>query len=188
MKENFFIIHGAHGNPEENWFPWLNSKLQKLGHEVYTPLFPTPAGQNLSNWLKVFDNYKEFMDKNSVFVAHSLGPVFVLNLLENINKTVKASFFVSGFYEFLRKKKFDEINRTFVKNDFDWEKVKGNCEDFYMFHSDNDPYVPLEKAENLAEKLDADMEVIEGAGHFNEEAGYTEFPRLLEKMKKELEI
>ena len=55
-----------------------------------------------------------------------------------------------------------------------------------MFHSDNDPYVPLEKAKNLAKNLDADLTIVKNAGHFNEKAGYTKFELLLDKIKKEL--
>ena len=51
-----------------------------------------------------------------------------------------------------------------------------------MYHSDNDPYVPLEKGVALANGLGSEVILVEGAGHFNVEAGYTRFERLLEDM------
>ena len=30
--KNFFIIHGAFGNSQENWFPWLERKLTGGGN------------------------------------------------------------------------------------------------------------------------------------------------------------
>ena len=53
----FYIIHGAYGDPEENWFPWLKTKLEGLGHQVFVPKFPTPENQTLNNWFNVFNKY-----------------------------------------------------------------------------------------------------------------------------------
>jgi len=181
-----FMIHGAYGNPEENWFPWLKKELEQLGHTVFVPKFPTPENQTLENWMDVFDEYIEKIDEDTIFVGHSLGPAFILSLLEKIEKPIKSAFFVANFIDLLDNPEFDTINKTFVDKKFNWEKIKENCKTFYIFHSDNDPYVPLEKGKKLGEKLESEVLVIEGAGHFNKAAGYTEFPLLLEYIKKEL--
>ncbi|RLJ02162.1 MAG: serine hydrolase family protein [Candidatus Aenigmatarchaeota archaeon] len=183
---NIIIIHGAYGHPNENWFPWLKSELEKLGCRVFIPKFPTPENQSLKNWLKVFENYKQYLNENSIVVGHSLGPVFLLNILEKLDKPIKAAFFVSGFVGLLGNPNFDNINKTFVDKNFDWQKIKQNCKKFYIFHSDNDPYVPLEKAKELAKNLDVDIILVKNAGHFNEKAGYTKFELLLKKIKNEL--
>ena len=73
----FVIIHGAYGNPSENWIPWLRESLEKLG-EVIVPEFPTPEGQSLENWRNVFDS----SDENTILIGHSLGPAFILDILE----------------------------------------------------------------------------------------------------------
>jgi len=86
-----YIIHGAFGNPKENWFPWLKKELEELNETVIVPSFPTPAGQNLENWLKVFKQYE--LTPTTVFVAHSLGAAFVLSLLEQAEVKIKACYF-----------------------------------------------------------------------------------------------
>ena len=98
------------------------------------------------------------MNENSIVVGYSLGSAFLLNILENLD----------------------------VDKSFDWQKIKQNCPKFFVFHSDNDPYVPLEKAERLAKNLGVNVILVKNAGHFNEKAGYTKFELLLEKIKKEL--
>jgi predicted alpha/beta hydrolase family esterase len=186
---NIFIIHGAYGNPEDNWFPWLKSELEKLGCRVFVPKFPTPENQSLENWLKVFEDYKQYLDENSIVVGHSLGPAFLLNVFEKSDKPTKAAFFVSGFLNLSGNPDFDNIdniNKSFVEKSFDWQKIKQNCPKFFVFHSDNDPYVPLEKARELAKNLGVDVILVKNAGHFNEKAGYTKFELLLEKIKDEL--
>jgi hypothetical protein len=183
---NIFIIHGAYGHPGENWFPWLKTELEKLGCRVFVPKFPTPKGQSLENWLKVFGNYREHLNENSIVIGHSLGPAFLLNILEELDKPIKAAFFVSGFVGLLGSPEFDEINKTFVDKSFDWQKIKQNCPKFFVFHSDNDPYVPLEKAKQFAKNLGVKVVLVKNAGHFNEKAGYIKFPLLLGKIKHEI--
>ncbi|MFW5746441.1 MAG: RBBP9/YdeN family alpha/beta hydrolase [Nanoarchaeota archaeon] len=176
-----FIIHGAYGNPQENWFPWLKSNLEAQGHTVYTPTFPTPKGQTLSAWKKAFEPYQKFMDSNTIMIGHSLAPAFILSLLETYK--ARACFFVSGFIGLLDNNTFDPINTTFVCKDFDWDTIKRNCPDFFLYHADNDPYVPLEKSREFAFHLNTTPHIIEGGGHFNADAGYLQFPLLLKDIE-----
>jgi len=184
---NIIIIHGSYGNPDENWIPWLKSELEKLKCAVFVPKFPTPENQSLESWRKVFEKYKQHVNENTILIGHSLGPAFLLDLLEKLDKPVKSAFFISGFLELLGNPDFDEINKTFVDRDFDWDKIKNNCKKLYIYHSDNDPYVPIKKATELAEKLDSKVIEIKNAGHFNEKAGYNKFELLLEDIKKYVE-
>ena len=121
---NIFIIHGTGGNPQGNWFPWLKEELEKLGHKVFVPKFPTPENQSLENWLKVFEEYKQYLDENTIVIGHSLGPAFILNILEKQEKPIKAAFLVAGFTGLLNNPQFDELNKTFTDKEFDWQKNK----------------------------------------------------------------
>lgn len=85
---NIFIIHGSYGNPEENWFPWLKYELEILGHHVVLPQYPIPKSQDLaygghvlSAWIDKFDEYKEYVNNESILVAHSRGCVFSYRIL-----------------------------------------------------------------------------------------------------------
>lgn len=178
------MIHGAYGNPEENWFPWLKEELERLGHDVHVPKFPTPEGQTLESWRAVFEPYMDGIDEGTILVGHSLGPAFLLDVLERVERPVSAAFFVSGFIGLLGNPDFDSINKTFVDRGFDWKTIRGNCRKFFIFHSDDDPYVPLEKAKELAEKLGVEVEMVKGAGHFNEGSGYTRFGLLFQRIKE----
>jgi len=63
-------------------------------------------------------------------------------------------------------------------------KKKQNCKQFFIYHSDNDPYVPIECANELADKLGVKPKIIKNAGHFNEKAGYLEFEYLFNDIKQ----
>jgi len=181
---NIIIIHGAFGNPEENWFPWIKNELENLGHNVYIPKFPTPENQNLESWRKIFKDYEQYLNEDCIVIGHSLGPAFLLNILENINFKIKGAFFVAGFLNLLGNNTFDSINKTFIDNKFNFEKIRNNCEKFFVYHSDNDPYIPIKFGEELAEKVNGNFVLVENAGHFNEISNYIKFNLLLEDIKK----
>ena len=178
---NVFIVHGVEGYPGENWFPWLKKELESLGCNVFVPQFPTPENQILNNWLAVLNEYKDYLNDESIVVGHSLGVPFLLNVIEA--NPVKAAFLVAGFTG-KAGNEFDESMKTFAQREFNWENIRKNCKHFEVFHSDNDPYLSLEKGKEIAEKLGVELNLIKGAGHFNREAGYTEFPLLLNRIKE----
>jgi Asp-tRNA(Asn)/Glu-tRNA(Gln) amidotransferase A subunit family amidase len=79
---------------------------------------------------------------------------------------------------------FEPFLKTFVDLDFDWNLTKKNAGAIIQFHGDDDPYVPLAHAKDLAEKLDSELIVIKDGGHLSEESNYTKFPELLDKIKE----
>ena len=174
-----FIIHGAYGNPNENWFPWLKHELEKIGLTVFAPSFPTPEAQTLENWLEAFSAYK--VDEESILIGHSLGATFILNFLNKSKGKVKAAFLVAGLINPLGKKKFDAINKSFY-NKLSWSKLREQTR-YFVYASDNDPYVPLEEGKRIAKKLDARFRLVKNAGHFNKASGYEKFDLLLEDLK-----
>ena len=174
------IVHGSYGNPMENWFPWLRDQLTHLGATVLTPSFPTPEGQNLANWLKVFDDEVGPLTSRDILVGHSLGPAFILHLLQRSQVPVMGTFLVSGFLNDLGIEEFDSVNSTFTADLFDWPVVRANSGHAHVYNSNNDPYVPLTKGTELAEKLGVSLIVLDGAGHVNASAGFTTFPLLLQ--------
>ena len=183
---NIFIFHGTGGYPEENWFPWLNNELEKLGHYVKVPKFPTPENQTLGNWFKIFENYINHYDRDTILVGHSLGGAFLLRMLEKYNVKIKAAFIVGAPIGILPIKNYDK-DKIFLGNfDFNWDTIRKNCSRFFVFQSDNDPYVSLGNGKALAKNLNTELIFIPNAGHFNKSAGFTKFEALLEKIKTEL--
>ena len=65
----------------------------------------------------------------------------------------------------------------------DWDKIKEHAGYTRVFASENDPYVKLRKGKELAYGLGTHRTVIVGAGHFNKDAGYIEFPILLKELE-----
>jgi predicted alpha/beta hydrolase family esterase len=103
--------------------------------------------------------------------------------LERLKRPVKAAFLVGtpiGVRPILNY----ERDSSFSGFSFDWEAIKKKANHFVVFQSDNDPYVSLGNGQALAGHLRAELDFVPLAGHFNQAAGYTEFPLLLEKIKE----
>ena len=183
---NFFIIHGVYAEPNANWFPWLKKKLEGMGYEVIVPKFPTPLDQTLESWLMALSNYENKINEETVLIGHSLGAAFILNYLERTNKRIKAAIIIAGFHKPLGIQ-YDELNKTFVGKEFNWDKVKSSCGKFLVFASDNDEYIPFELTEELTRNLNAEFNLVHDGGHLNAKAGYKDFPLLLETIIIELE-
>jgi len=181
------IIHGSYGSPNENWFPWLADEVRKAGHRAVVPTFPTPEGQTLDTWLDRFKKEVGPVRSDMVLVGHSLGAGFILNLLERSDEPVAGSFLVSGFLGKLGLPDFDAVNETFVFREFDWERVRRHAGAVHVYHSDDDPYVPLGKGRDLAQHLGVELFVVHKAGHINAAAGFRTFPQLLTDLKALLE-
>lgn len=178
--KNAFIIHGSNGSKDAHWYPWLEEKLKEEGYEVVRPQFPIKEEQILSNWLKTLKPYKEKLDVALVF-AHSLGVPFFMNVLNRWDVSCRAVFLVSGFVGCLEAEGEPNLD-DFSDREFDWEKIRKSAEEFVVFHSDNDPYVPLKRAEDLAEKLGTKVRVIKDGEHFQACSGYKKFEELLKPL------
>lgn len=176
---NVLILHGIYGHPAENWLPWLKEKLEEKGIDVNIPNLPTHEPLLPEHWWDALGNDEEKISNETIIVAHSLGVAFALKIIER--HPVKAAYFVAPAWG-KTGNKFDPIMSAVADQHFDWSTIKKNCSHFVIFHSDNDPYLKLERAETLAKNLDAEMIVIPHAGHFNEAAGYMQFDELLDKI------
>jgi len=188
IMTDVFIIHGTHGYPDENWFPWLKKEVEKKGHKAFIPSFPTPENQSLESWFDVFNNYIKDYTSNSILVGHSLGGAFALRVLERFNIKIKSAYIVAAPCNKVPSN-FPGANLTdlpFVGQRFNWEKIKSRANKFYIFHSDNDPYIDIENSKEIAKQLNEKVILIPNSGHFNAKAGYLKFEKILDLIKNEL--
>lgn len=178
------IIHGAYGTPEENWFPWLKAELEQCNFIVHVPQLPTPENQNLESWLELISPYLKHLDNESIIIGHSIGATFILRLLEQLGQPVDTAILVAGFISDLPDSTLNQINYTFYNKPFNWEVIRHNAHRFILFHSPDDPFVPRDRANQLALQLHQSLIVIPNAGHFNISSGYKQFPELLDAISK----
>lgn len=179
--KNALILHGTYGHSKENWFPWLEKELNARGYRVWVPDLPQADHPSIPVWNAFVRNQWTF-DEESIIIGHSSGAVAVLGILQELlDKTrIDKGILVAGFTTDLD---WDPLRDLFTYQ-FDWKTIKTRAGQFVLFHSDDDPYVPLWHGEKLKKLLDAQLIVMKGQKHFSvsTDPNYTTFPELLEKI------
>lgn len=173
------ILHGAHGGPETNWFPWLHAALAEAGMEVVRPHCPTPEGQSLAAWFRAIDAAMAGLPPaETVVVGHSLGAAMALRLVERGRQEVAGLFLAAPFTGALGLPAYDPINASFFAGPFDWAGIRAKATQRRCWAGDDDPYVPLARSREVAARLGAPLDVVAGGGHLNAETGFVAFPAL----------
>lgn len=68
---------------------------------------------------------------------------------------------------------------------WDWEAIKKNQEWVDVFVSTDDPYIPIEQADFIADRLGAQCHKLPGRGHFGSDV--LELPELVAVLKERLQ-
>ncbi len=189
---NIFIIHGSYGYPGENWFPWLKKELEKLGNRVFVPEFPIPKddieGHSLDKWVKAFEPYKKFVNKDAIVIAHSRGCSFIFQLLPILEIKIDSLFLVGAFvdYDQWRPDVYDEYD-SFQAKPYLWKRLRQLAGQIEVFQSTND-VIPISEGQFIADWLKAKIHIIKNAGHFNIATykKFKTFPFLLQRTKLRL--
>lgn len=176
-----FLFHGTGGHSKENWFPWMQAKLEDRGYEVVIPNFPDADNPHPDTWYPLIDDLVSQVQSDSIVIGHSLGGAIALRFLERIETEMHIAAFVSATLG-IPPIKYIEGDNPFLEGGFDWDAIRSHAKNFIVFHSGNDPYVCIANGQKAAEELGVELSFVPNAGHFNEAAGFLEFPQLLQKI------
>ncbi len=160
----------------------MKTEIEKSGHRVIIPHFPHTDAPNLDEWLKHMEKYDESIDEQTIFVGHSLGGLFALRFLEKRTTPIRATFLVACVTSPSDGLDFAPLMTTFTTPPFDFATIKKNGGSMHMLHGDNDPYISVNHAEQMATNIKATLELIKGGAHLNISAGFAQFPLLRDKI------
>ncbi len=178
--KNAIILHGTLGSPGGNWFTWLKSELESRGFKVWLPQLPHAEQPSLREWADfVHKNCPFTIDDETLVVGHSSGAILALILAQESSAPIGRVVAVSVFHD--NSLDWRPNDRLFDVV-FDWQAIHNNVRHLLFVHSDDDPYVPLDQAQYVADNCKAELVLIAGQGHFNLEKSkdYQQFPKLIE--------
>ena len=174
MKMPYYILHGLEGFPEENWFPWLKSKLEAKGEIVIVPEFPNSSHPQLSEWMETLK--QEVAEHGEgIMTGHSLGGVLAMRYLQQGGFPYKIILVATPYAQLSDIPQISNfLERPPHFKDIDKETLQRV--DFQVIHSDDDPYVPAHHAKAWGELLGVEPILLHGKRHINSQ----EFPEILE--------
>ncbi|MFZ1301634.1 MAG: alpha/beta fold hydrolase [Candidatus Microsaccharimonas sp.] len=171
------IVHGFKGKPETNWKPWLKVELEAQGFIVEIPTMPNTDAPQAEEWLNQLRNTVGAFGSDEIYlVGHSLGCITILKYLETLqaDEIIKAAVFVAGFTKPF--KEYTGAHDSFFSEEIDFLKVKEHSRNFVAIHSKDDPNVGYEELSQFEDKLDAQVVLLNGSGHFGSNDGVFEVP------------
>ncbi len=189
MQKRVFIIHGWEGYPEEGWFLWLKTELEKRDFIATVPQMPDADHPRIEKWVSKIAEVVGEPDDQTYFVGHSMGCQAIVRYLETLSPEVKVggAVFVAGFFKRLTEIDDDpasqETEKHWLQSPLDWEKVVSHIEKSVAIFSDNDPFVPMDNQDDFVQHLNSEVIVEHGKGHFSGPTDkVTELPVALEAL------
>lgn len=174
MKKQALILHAWYEKPENNWYPWLKTELEKRGYTVFVPDLPTMQ-TDLPDMQQQLSQIEQTItiDSETIVMGHSIGCLLAMRLAEKYS--FNKMFLVAGW-------DFNDLypqHRLFWPNPIDHEAIKKHVKEIYCFSSDNDPYMTAFAVEEMNKRLDGKFILVPGSGHFTEKYGITTIPAIL---------
>ena len=156
---------------KKRWRSWIRKELGR-NYEVIIPEMPNDYNAKYEEWKLWFEKLFQFLNEEVILVGHSLGCAFLAKYLsENkFPKKIKGVFMVAGVYD----KDCDGYGLVSFALP---NKLDLQTENIYLYHSEDDPVVPLSALNKYKQALPkAHTKVFNDRGHFAIET----FPEIVE--------
>lgn len=177
MKAIFIPGNGG-GGPKDNWFPYLKTELEKLNVEVIASEFPDSQLARESYWLPFLKNDLK-ADEQTILIGHSSGAIAAMRLAET--QRILGSVLVGSYHTDLGLS--TEKQSGYFDRPWNWSSIIQNQGWIIQFASPTDPWIPIEEARFVHEKLNTDYYELPNQGHFGGDYYKPEFPELLAALK-----
>ena len=184
-NKNVLLIHGYNGIPKI--YEWLEQELEKLGYNVIVPKFEPREGVTYENWKKVLNNYKKYINEESIIVAHSIGNEFIIKYFNENDLEAKLYISLAGFSKYFEWEDKQDLNRAcreFLVTESELKNFRNRCKKKYSIYSDNDHIVPFNILQEYPKNIAAIPILIENIGHMGKKSGLEEIPRVIEIIKE----
>lgn len=180
-----YIVHGYAASPADHWFPWLRDKLLTQGVDVSLLALPDATSPHPAEWHEFLAAEVDRYDRNTFFVAHSLGCVALLRLLqaESAGRKIGGIVLVSGFVDPLPQ--LPQLD-GFTSGELDLERIADVATRRVVVAARDDTIVPYRLSETLARALRAPLLSVDNGGHFLASDGYRELPIVYEALMQML--
>ena len=172
-QDKVLILHGWGGSDAPHWQAELAGTLAKGYGTVSFPLLDNCHFPSKNRWVKQLKEILEDFKPDTV-VCHSLANTLWFWMCQEEIPYVKRLFLVSP------PSLTTEVDT--IKTFFPCQlPEKLYAKEIQMIVSDNDPYIEVAEAKNMAKHYSIPLTMIKNAGHINADSGYGKW-ELIEKL------
>jgi len=173
-QDKVLILHGWGGSDAPHWQAELASKIAKNYGTVSFPLLDNCHFPSKNRWVRqVKQILLDF--KPDTVVCHSLANNLWMWLCEEDGMTHVDRLFMVSPPSFKTEEKI-------IKTFFPCPMPRNiYAKEVYMIVSDDDPWVKIEEAKEIASHFNATFTTLVNAGHINADSGYGKW-ELIEKL------
>ncbi len=159
------LLHGWGGSDYPHWQAHLAMEVAKNYGTVSFPLIQHPHYPSKNRWIKEVRAVLEDFRPDTV-VCHSLANTLWFWLCEmRIAPQIERLFMVSP--------PSLHTSEEVLKSFYPAPMPETLCaEEVTLYVSDNDPWIEIDEAKQIAEHYDATLHILHDAGHINTESGF----------------
>jgi uncharacterized protein len=173
----YLILHGIENHrPPEHWQFWLTARLRDRGHHVLYPGLPDPDKPCFDSWVRVLrEQLAQMEGRERVVVCHSLACLMWFGAAPAFDDVCRVDrlLLVSP----PASERVPEGGASFRLSHLDVDAVIASVgSTIRIVCSDADPYNPIGADVLYAGDLDAEVDLIPGAGHITPSTGYGPWP------------
>jgi predicted alpha/beta hydrolase family esterase len=172
------LLHGWGGSDYPHWQSYIAAELAKDYGCVNFVRFPHVDMPTLDSWIAcAVEEIASFAP--DVVICHSLANTLWFHLCneKKIKKTISNLILVAPPSLTCSIKELQTFFPVSIPENLYAQQT-------LLIVSDNDPYMDIQEAKILQEKLHVEMHILPNAGHINSESGYGAWSWLLEIIKK----
>ena len=176
-----FIIHGFNGDTTTTFGPSLKLFLENNGYTVFMPMFPIRSEATFKGWSNILDKYKNYFNKDTIIVAHSIGNPFIIRYLYNNKLSANLYVSVAGFCDLFKVHNREDLNSAFIDFKVTNEAInylKENVPTRFSLYSDNDHVIPFDILESFINKIESSPVFISEVGHMGNRNNITRLPQI----------
>ena len=185
--------NGCQNIATSNWYRYMQTQLQEaaLFSDVVMKNMPDPFEAKRDIWIPFIKDelIAPYDASNTIVVGHSSGAVAAMRLLEDTKLLgcvlVSACHTdlgepnekISGYYPGFRNGKEDA-------NPWLFDKIKDNSQWILQYHSADDPFIPRQEADFVAEAIGSEYTCYEDKSHFFSDSDVVS---IIEDLKKKVQ-
>jgi predicted alpha/beta hydrolase family esterase len=175
LARSFLILHGYEGSGPEHWQSWLAERLQASGETVAYPDLPDPYEPRLPAWRAALAEQLRALHGELTVVAHSLACILWLHhCREPVTPRARAARVLLVAPPSLAGA--PAPIRSLFPVPLDPASVAAAAASTRLVCAHDDPYCPEGAAVLYGKPLGIEVDVIDGAGHVNLDAGFGPWP------------